>query len=91
MTPALLYADGMAHATHMSAVDTALLVVDVQVKLMPSIPGAEALIRNLAFLIDAARMLGLPVQATEQYPKGLGSTVPELAERLPERPDKGGF
>jgi nicotinamidase-related amidase len=75
----------------MSAVDTALLVVDVQVKLMPSIPGAEALIRNLAFLIDAARMLGLPVQATEQYPKGLGSTVPELAERLPERPDKVAF
>jgi nicotinamidase-related amidase len=75
----------------MSAADAGLLVVDVQEKLMPKIPGADALVRNLAFLIDGARLLGLPVQATEQYPKGLGPTVPELARRLPERPDKVAF
>jgi nicotinamidase-related amidase len=33
----------------------------------------------------------MPVQATEQYPKGLGPTVPELARRLPQRPDKVAF
>ena len=33
----------------------------------------------------------MPVQATEQYPRGLGATVPELARRLPERPDKVAF
>jgi len=81
----------MSHPTQMSAADTALLVIDVQERLMTKIPGAAALVRNIAFLIDAARLLGLPVLATEQYPKGLGPTVPELASRLPERPDKVAF
>src|SRR5262245_9542763 len=81
----------MSHPTLMSCADTGLLVVDVQEKLMPLIPGADAVIRNIAFLIDAARSLGMTVQATEQYPKGLGPTVSELASRLPERPDKLAF
>jgi nicotinamidase-related amidase len=81
----------MSHPSLMSAADTGLLVVDVQEKLMPLIPGAEPLIRNIAFLIDAAKALNMTVQATEQYPKGLGPTVPELAKRLPERPDKLAF
>src|SRR5438067_11988486 len=81
----------MAHATKMTAADTALLVVDVQEKLMVKIPSAGDVVRNTAFLIDAANTLGLPVAATEQYPKGLGPTVPELARRLPERPDKLAF
>jgi nicotinamidase-related amidase len=75
----------------MSAGDTGLLVIDVQEKLVPLIPTAAAMIRNVAFLIDAARLLDMPVQATEQYPRGLGPTVPELARRLPERPDKTAF
>jgi nicotinamidase-related amidase len=81
----------MPHPTQMSAADTALLVIDVQERLMVKIPGADALVRNIAFLIDGARLLHMPVLATEQYPKGLGSTVPELAKRLPERPDKVAF
>lgn len=79
------------HATQLIAAKSALLVVDVQEKLMAKIPGAEALVRNLAFLIDGARLLDVPVIATEQYPKGLGSTVAELLKRLPERPDKVEF
>lgn len=75
----------------MSAGDTGLLVIDVQDKLMVKIPGADAVIRNIAFLIDGAKLLGVPFQATEQYPKGLGPTVPELAQRLPRRPDKKAF
>lgn len=75
----------------MSAGDTGLLVIDVQDKLMALIPGAEQVIRNIAFLIDAARALNMPVQATEQYPRGLGPTVPELAQRIPERPEKLAF
>ncbi|MBV9124644.1 MAG: isochorismatase family protein [Planctomycetes bacterium] len=81
----------MNHPGRMSAADTGLLVIDVQEKLLAKIPGSEALVRNLAFLIDAAQLLSLPVQATEQYPKGLGATVPELARRLPTRPDKVAF
>lgn len=81
----------MAHPTQMSARDTGLLVIDVQAKLMPLIPDTGPLVRNIAFLIDGARLLDMPVQATEQYPKGLGSTIPELIERLPERPSKVEF
>jgi nicotinamidase-related amidase len=75
----------------MSTADTGLLVIDVQDKLMAMIPGADRVIGNIGFLIDAARLLEMPVQATEQYPKGLGPTVAELARRLPERPDKTAF
>jgi nicotinamidase-related amidase len=81
----------MAHPMQMSALDTALLVIDVQEKLLPLIPQGAALVRNVAFLIDAATALGMPVHATEQYPRGLGPTVPELAARLPTRPDKTAF
>jgi nicotinamidase-related amidase len=75
----------------MSTADTAVMVVDVQVKLMAKIHKAASLIHNISFLIDGARLAGLPVSATEQYPKGLGPTVPELARRLPQRPDKVAF
>ena len=68
--------------------DTALLVVDVQERLVPAIAGHEQVVWNVRRLIDGARILGLPVVATEQYPEGLGSTVPELAERLGEIPSK---
>src|SRR5437868_7685206 len=81
----------MAHPTQLSATDTALLVIDVQEKLVPKILDADSLQRNAAFLIDVARLLRMPVLATEQYPKGLGPTVACLRERLPERPDKVAF
>ncbi len=81
----------MAHATRMSATDTGLLVIDVQDKLVPLIPDSADLLRNLTFLIEAARLLEMPVLATEQYPRGLGSTVPELLPRLPERFEKTDF
>src|SRR5262245_53700714 len=81
----------MPHPSQMSAADTALLVIDVQEKLVPRIVNAGAMLRNVAFLIDAARLLNMPVAATEQYPRGLGATVPELARRLPDRPDKVAF
>jgi nicotinamidase-related amidase len=75
----------------MSADDTALLVIDVQDKLLPHIPNHAVMVRNIAFLVDGARLLQIPVTATEQYPKGLGPTTAELAKRLPERPEKTAF
>lgn len=81
----------MPHATQMSAGDTGLLVIDVQDKLLPLIPDTPALVLNIGFLIDAARLLAMPVQATEQYPRGLGPTTAELAARLPERCEKTAF
>src|SRR5687768_9843516 len=62
--------------------NSVLVVIDVQDKLLAKIPTAAALVRNVAFLIDAAKLLSVPVTATEQYPKGLGPTTPELARRL---------
>ena len=46
---------------------------------------------NVRRLIDGAKLLGLPVVASEQYPQGLGPTVPELASRLEHRPAKLSF
>ncbi len=75
----------------MSRHDTALLVVDVQGKLVTLVPGYRRLVWNVRRLIDGAKLLGLPVAATEQYPQGLGPTVAELAERLPAIPAKRAF
>lgn len=68
--------------------DSRLLIVDVQEKFVPVIPVAGQLIANCRKLIQGARVLGVPVAATEQYPRGLGGTTPELAELLPDRPEK---
>lgn len=70
----------------MKAANSVLVVVDVQEKLAAKIPTAASLVRNVSFLIDVAKLLEIPCRATEQYPKGLGPTVPELAKRLPPNP-----
>lgn len=68
-----------------------LLIVDMQTRLLPLIRESERTIRNCGKLIDGARVLGVPVFATEQYPKGLGPTTPELAGRLETIPEKDRF
>ena len=75
----------------MSPGDTALVVVDVQEKLVPMIAGSKRLLWNLRRLLDGAEVLGLKTLATEQYPQGLGPTVPELAGRLGTIPSKSTF
>ena len=72
----------------MSRGDTALLVIDVQERLLPAIAGGPRVVWNIGRLADAAKILGLPIVATEQYPKGLGPTAAELAERLGPIPAK---
>ena len=61
-----------------------LLVVDIQAKLAPHIDGAAAAIGQTMTIIKAARRLGVPVLACEENPPGLGPTVPEVADLLPE-------
>lgn len=61
----------------------ALLVIDIQEKLLPPIHEKERLIRNSQLLIRLADMLSLPIIATTQYAKGLGPIVPEIASLLP--------
>jgi nicotinamidase-related amidase len=60
----------------------ALVVVDVQEAFRPAVVDFEPVAANTAVLVQGACVLGLPVVATEQYPKGLGRTVPEVAEHL---------
>jgi nicotinamidase-related amidase len=60
----------------------ALIVVDVQEAFRPVVLDFERVADNVATLVRGARVLGVPVVVSEQYPKGLGRTVPELAEHL---------
>jgi nicotinamidase-related amidase len=62
----------------------ALVVVDVQEGFRKAIPDFERVARATATLIEGAGIIGVPVLLTEQYPKGLGETAPEVAEYLPE-------
>lgn len=75
----------------MSRSDSALLVVDVQEKLIGLIPEHRRIVWNIVRLIDAANLLGVPVAATEQYPQGLGHTLPQLREKLPDMGEKRDF
>ena len=73
----------------MSRGDTALLVVDVQEKLVPAIAGQARVVWNVRRLVDGAKILGLPVVGhASSIRKGLGPTVAELAERLGPVPSK---
>jgi nicotinamidase-related amidase len=62
----------------------ALVVIDIQEKLLPPIYEKERMVRNSQLLIRLAKILSLPIMATTQYSKGLGQTVPEIASLLPE-------
>lgn len=66
----------------MSAAASSLLVVDIQERLLPSMASPRAVVQNTALLLKAARRLGVPVLVSEQYPRGLGATVPDLAPLL---------
>ena len=61
---------------------TALIVVDVQEAFRPAVGEFDAVAHNAGVMVQAARVLGLPIVVSEQYPKGLGSTVPEVAAHL---------
>jgi nicotinamidase-related amidase len=63
---------------------TALVVVDVQEAFRKAIPSFEQVAASSATLVQGAEAVGVPVAVTEQYPQGLGETVPEVAEHLPE-------
>lgn len=65
-----------------------LVVVDVQEKLLPVIPDREKLTQRIRQLLQAAALFEIPLHCSEQYPKGLGATVPELAELLPASKEK---
>ena len=66
------------------AANSVLVVIDIQDRILVKIPTAATLVRDAGFLLDVAKLLDIPVRATEQYPKGLGPTTAEIVRRLPD-------
>jgi hypothetical protein len=69
----------MTRSMLIRAKESCLIVIDMQERLVPAMQAPARTIRNAKILITAAKRLGIPVLLTEQYPKGLGHTVPDLA------------
>ncbi|OGO31525.1 MAG: hydrolase [Chloroflexi bacterium RBG_16_56_11] len=63
---------------------TVLILIDFQERLFPVMHDKEKLLRNLLKLVRGARVLGIPIVLTEQYPRGLGITLPEVKNLLPD-------
>ena len=71
-----------------------LLIVDLQERLLPVVTAPDAVIERTRILLEGALALGVDVLVTEQYPRGLGHTVPAIAELLSrnsETIEKTGF
>ena len=81
----------MRPTQRLTAQHGALLVVDLQDKLLGLIPDRDAVVAQTVALIRGARTLGMPVWATEQYPQGLGPSAAAIAELIPDRPAKTTF
>lgn len=67
---------------------TVLVIIDVQEKLMPVIDDADTVVRNVERLIRGCHVLGVPTLITEQYTRGLGQTVAPVRCALEE---SGGY
>ena len=66
--------------------NTACLIVDIQERLTPALYEAERFTTACTLLIQGLHALGIPMMATEQYPQGLGTTLPEIKSLLPDTP-----
>lgn len=62
----------------------ALVVVDIQEAFRKALPSFDQVAESAARLVQGAEAIGIPIVVTEQYPHGLGHTVPEVAEHLPD-------
>lgn len=68
------------------AAESALIVIDMQERLVPAMQAPARTLRNARILIKAARLMNVPVLLTEQYPRGLGATVEEIIETAGDAP-----
>jgi nicotinamidase-related amidase len=62
--------------------NSCLVIVDVQGKLAQLMHDKQQLFNNIQILIKAAKILDIPIIFCQQYPKGLGQTIPEIANLL---------
>ncbi|OEH86180.1 hydrolase [Desulfuribacillus stibiiarsenatis] len=68
----------------LSTQDTVLVVIDIQEKLVKAMKDQELLIQNVQKMIQGAQVLEIPIIALEQYPEGIGATVPEITALVPD-------
>ena len=61
-----------------------LAIIDVQERLLPVVQNPQQIVFNVRRLLAGARLFGVPIVISEQYPQGLGSTVKELTPHIPE-------
>lgn len=72
------------HSTILQREKTALLIIDIQEKIIRVMLSSEIIIQNTLKLIEGFKILGSPIFVTEQYPKGLGETENRIKESLKE-------
>ena len=70
----------------MTPENTRLIIVDIQERLLPALHENQAFLAACRQFITGANLLGVPHIITEQYPKGLGATVPDIALLTPDAP-----
>lgn len=74
----------MAAEKHLlDANNAALLIIDIQERLAAVMDKKDLVVRNTLHLVELAKMQSIPVVVTEQYPRGLGKTLPEIVSALP--------
>ena len=73
----------MSMPTMLTPDNTLLVVIDIQDRMVRVMHHKERLLQNLVKLIRGVQVLDIPIVLTEQYPSGLGPTLPEITELLP--------
>jgi nicotinamidase-related amidase len=70
-------------ATLIRPAKSQLMIVDAQQRLVPALHEPATVVSRLRLLCSAASELAVPVTVSEQYPQGLGATIPAIADHLP--------
>src|SRR5215470_9679460 len=74
----------MRHPSLLDRSRAALAVIDVQEAFGKIIPDFGEMVERVALMVQACKLLDVPIIVTEQYPKGLGRTAPAIAGSIPE-------
>lgn len=74
----------MAH--QLIANNTECIVVDLQERIVPVLHASEVMLQSCGILLKGLNKLNVPLMATEQYPRGVGKTIPQIAELLGNAP-----
>jgi nicotinamidase-related amidase len=74
----------MQHQNTLTLTQSVLTIIDMQEAFRTKIPDFSEVAERIATMVRAAKLLGLPVVVTEQYPKGLGRSASEILEVLPD-------